>query len=417
MVAFNKTLVAKQVWRVVQNPDSLMARILKARYFKHSDIMEAGLGSNPSFVWRSLLWGRALLSKGLCWRVGTGEKISAKLDPWIPGLSSFRCNNNTLLDGNLKVASFISPNGSWYDSIIRQIFSTPEAEAILDIPLNRRGCTDIRYWHGSSNGKYSVRDGYRLEANSFAPPPSQSSHSLLSWWKVIWQLQEEFEVFATVSWAIWSDLCKLLHAPKLLPVAIDVGWAFSLLGAFRMASESCKMLPMQEQISADSLWKRPNVGQVRLDLDAGWDEANNIFSVGAVIRDSQGLLLGAKAKLVRNRGSIKGAELEAIRFGMDYCVAQQFANVCIFSDSLQAVHAVSKPEEELGSVGALALEIHFMLHEHNFLLIHHMKRSANGVAHLLAHKALIWLSNLDWVSCGFPTWLLKAVEHDLSLTS
>lgn len=57
----NKALLAKQVWRIMANPNSLVARILKARYFKHTDIMEATLVSNPSYTWRSLLWSKDII--------------------------------------------------------------------------------------------------------------------------------------------------------------------------------------------------------------------------------------------------------------------------------------------------------------------------------------------------------------------
>lgn len=47
MESFNKTLLAKQLWRIISNPNSLVALVLKAIYFKHQDIMKASLGSNP----------------------------------------------------------------------------------------------------------------------------------------------------------------------------------------------------------------------------------------------------------------------------------------------------------------------------------------------------------------------------------
>lgn len=47
LTLFNKALLAKQIWRLIDNPDSPVARVFKARYFKHVDIMEAPLGSNP----------------------------------------------------------------------------------------------------------------------------------------------------------------------------------------------------------------------------------------------------------------------------------------------------------------------------------------------------------------------------------
>lgn len=63
VTAFNKALLGKQVWRTIQWPNSLMARIIKGRYFKHGDIIDADLGSNLSFVWRSLFWSRDLIKK------------------------------------------------------------------------------------------------------------------------------------------------------------------------------------------------------------------------------------------------------------------------------------------------------------------------------------------------------------------
>ncbi|XP_073137689.1 uncharacterized mitochondrial protein AtMg00310-like [Henckelia pumila] len=53
LVFFNKALLAKQIWRIVDAPSSLVARVLK----------------------RSLLWSRELVDKGIRWRVGKGDKV------------------------------------------------------------------------------------------------------------------------------------------------------------------------------------------------------------------------------------------------------------------------------------------------------------------------------------------------------
>ena len=52
--AFNLALLAKQAWRILSNPSTLVARILKAKYFPFSDIFHAELGNSPSFTWRSI---------------------------------------------------------------------------------------------------------------------------------------------------------------------------------------------------------------------------------------------------------------------------------------------------------------------------------------------------------------------------
>ena len=53
--SFNQALVAKQGWRIIQVSDSLVVRVMKARYFKFSSFIEGKTDSYPSFMWRSIL--------------------------------------------------------------------------------------------------------------------------------------------------------------------------------------------------------------------------------------------------------------------------------------------------------------------------------------------------------------------------
>ena len=54
---FNLALLARQAWRVVHDPSSLSARILKASYFPNDEFLMAELGSRPSQIWRAILEG------------------------------------------------------------------------------------------------------------------------------------------------------------------------------------------------------------------------------------------------------------------------------------------------------------------------------------------------------------------------
>ncbi|CAH9070607.1 unnamed protein product [Cuscuta europaea] len=82
---FNIAMLGKQGWKLTRDPNSLVGRVLKAKYFHTSFFLEAKLGSTPSFVWRSLLAAQDVLAVGCRRRVGNGRSISIWKEAWLPG--------------------------------------------------------------------------------------------------------------------------------------------------------------------------------------------------------------------------------------------------------------------------------------------------------------------------------------------
>lgn len=52
--AINLALLAKQGWRVMQNPQSLVTTVLKEKYFPNGSSLSASLGRKPSYAWGAL---------------------------------------------------------------------------------------------------------------------------------------------------------------------------------------------------------------------------------------------------------------------------------------------------------------------------------------------------------------------------
>lgn len=158
-------------------------------------------------------------------------------------------------------------------------------------------------------------------------------------------------------------------------------------------------------VSSDMYWKPPLTNHFRLDVDAGFDEIQYQFSVGTVIRNFKWAALGPTTQIIRQPGSVKRAELVAIRFDMDFCSSNDFTNVYIFSDYLLAVQLVNQSVENLGYEGALALETQELMAYPNFISLQHTRRTANGNDHRLAREAMCTMSRYVWFEDGFPNWL------------
>ena len=73
---FNMAMLAKQGWRILQQPDLLVSSLLNARYFPNDSFLNAYVEVNPSYTWRSLCEGRKMLELSSVWRVGNGFGIN-----------------------------------------------------------------------------------------------------------------------------------------------------------------------------------------------------------------------------------------------------------------------------------------------------------------------------------------------------
>lgn len=80
MHSFNIAMLSRQGWRLLQNPGSLCAQLLKARYFPNSDVLQVVPRDGISYSWRSILQGLELITHGYIWRIGDGAQVNIWTD-------------------------------------------------------------------------------------------------------------------------------------------------------------------------------------------------------------------------------------------------------------------------------------------------------------------------------------------------
>ncbi|CAA7042047.1 unnamed protein product [Microthlaspi erraticum] len=196
---FNQSLLGKQAWRIWKYPNSLLAQILRNRYFKNGDFLGCAMGARPSYAWRSLLHGRELLSQGLVKAIGDGKETRVWGVNWIidevPRPLKYRADST--IDLTLHVSDLINQStGQWETTRVQQVFSQHDAIRVLQLKTNilRR---DTWVWGFSKNGEYSSRSGYKfLETLQDLDVPASAS---------LPPLEKQ----------LWSDLWKTKTSPKL----------------------------------------------------------------------------------------------------------------------------------------------------------------------------------------------------------
>ncbi|KAL0848127.1 hypothetical protein Bca101_021374 [Brassica carinata] len=172
--AFNLALLGKQLWRILSHKDSLLSRVFKSRYFAKADPLSAGLGSRPSYAWRSIYAAQKLIQQGARVLIGNGENTKVFQDSWIDQQPARRAqvvrwnpeNLRQRPPHNLKVRDLLVNQGrEWNLEVLSRIFPAEEVERILKIRTCGRNSRDVYIWDYNKTGAYTVKSGYWVLTN------------------------------------------------------------------------------------------------------------------------------------------------------------------------------------------------------------------------------------------------------------
>ncbi|KAK5771303.1 hypothetical protein PVK06_047499 [Gossypium arboreum] len=132
---FNIALLAKQGWRLLENPGLLTTQLTCAKYCNGSNFLEASLSANPSLLWRSIWGAKGFLKSGLRWRIRSGSSVSIWQDYWLPGKNRILITTNRVA-GMECVSDLILHNPNrWNRELIYSTFMEEEGNLIVSIPL------------------------------------------------------------------------------------------------------------------------------------------------------------------------------------------------------------------------------------------------------------------------------------------
>ncbi|KAM6561563.1 uncharacterized protein LOC133032398 [Cannabis sativa] len=366
---FNLALLGKQGWRLLTRPESLASKVFKARYFSDGNFLSAQLGSNPSFIWRSILESQELVRNGTIWCVGNGQSISVLGEPWLPDAT-----NPNIISTHMALFSAIVANlmamdsSSWDDGIIGDLFEERNQRLIKRIPLQVTTASDKLYWTKEVLGMYTVKSAYGLLQlqKGFWYEDTASN-----FWHKLWSLKVPPKI-ANLLWRSCSEclpklvqlrvkrvvictLCPLcreteettLHCLVTCKV-VQVCWnrvgigttltpgASSYLDQWKNARNFNMDASWSEYQKGDGRkhWTPPNVNSIKINMDAILFEGGRSYGIGLVARDSNGTLIEGKTSFSQSMVELSLVEAIGIKDALSWIKERQWQNVCLESDCL-----------------------------------------------------------------------------------
>uniref|UniRef100_A0A2N9ED45 RNase H type-1 domain-containing protein n=1 Tax=Fagus sylvatica TaxID=28930 RepID=A0A2N9ED45_FAGSY len=290
---FNKALLAKQGWRLIQNPASLVCRILKSKYFPRTTFLEATVLNNPSYLWRSILVAKDVLNMGLRWRVGTGSKINIWKDPWLLCSTTYRVispvfaqTSNNSVDSLIDAATM-----TWNKEKIEAMFLPRDSELIQQIPLSIRRPSDILIWSSTTKGEYIVKSAYHMlfnQQNNSEPTTSTTGNSNSGLWRAVWKAQVQPKPYANVLlvllFFIWS-WASLEKCDAALNIGVPtIKWRAPVVHGGDFFQEHARTILVGLRFALD-------IGIFRVEVEEGCSDLIGMVQKGSPCLAANGVLV------------------------------------------------------------------------------------------------------------------------------
>ncbi|KAJ8774442.1 hypothetical protein K2173_016888 [Erythroxylum novogranatense] len=337
---YNIAMLGKMGWHLFSNSSSLVSRILKARYFPEVPFLQAPLGTNPSYTWRSIrdaykvqmrktvvstvdrafwknLWAikAAPKAKNLIWRAASGS---------LPCRSLLRARHVPI--------SEVCP------------MCNIEAESVKHLLVD---CTFAQQvWQAST---------WLSRALALFNPKDVAALMYTCW--SIWEER---------NYVVWKNSAPNVLACYFRSVRWRQEWEEAQISPNGLFNPPVRVVSPQN-------WQKPSTNWLKLNVDIATSSSGWI-GVGMVVLNEEGGFVAARIFRVTGSFTSLIAEAMGVREALSWIKMKNWTNVIVESDNLQVIQAITgDTEEDLSMFG-------------------------DGVAHALAQATRLYPYVLEWTS-------------------
>ena len=194
------------------------------KYGTGKSLVDIRAGPNCSWGWRSILWGRDLLSKGLVWNVENSKTIKIFKDQWIPEMDNplvLHPSANCFSD--FRVSHFINDSTkSWRIPLLKCFYPDNVISRITSIHNPSFDLADRLVWKHTKDGNFTVKSGFFSALN-----PGPANQRDISLWKKVWGLRLPPKL-GLFTWKIIHNILPVKNRLAKRGVDLDTSYCWCL---------------------------------------------------------------------------------------------------------------------------------------------------------------------------------------------
>ncbi|XP_074377607.1 uncharacterized protein LOC141719125 [Apium graveolens] len=361
LYGFNIAMLGKkQVWNLIYQPNSLVARVFKAKYYPNGNILNATRTGGSSFIWSGLWKAKEELKNDFRWVVGDGKTINVFSDPWLQ-----RKQTRSVEARDYSLSSNTKVRIPQYD------------------------VCDRVAWTNSKEGMYTVKSGYQtwcefatqcwqqLGLQDNREEVEDASEWLLD--KMSSESVEKLCTIAVILWGIWFFRNKKVWENRVVSSKFAMDWSLKQI----------------------TYWRKANGRVLQSRSKVGW-----------VLRDRAGEFKGGQVMRFSGEASVLEAEAIGINETLFWLNDRTCAPICMESDSLIAVQAINKGTQYQLKLGHIFDECRRKIAARGGLILKHVRRLANRTAYMVARFPCEVNSYVNFMSP--PRQVLDSIMYDAS---
>ncbi|KAK6149527.1 hypothetical protein DH2020_017052 [Rehmannia glutinosa] len=221
--------------------------------------------------------------------------------------------------------------------------------------------------------------------------------------------EDSHNIFACLLWIVWYARNTKTYQNKEL----EHQWCFNF--AIRRLEEhrtSIEGIPDTKQPPRSATWRKPEIEWIKINTDASILQGSRT-GIGVALRDHDGKIVSTLTRFFTAEMEVNVAEAIACKKGLTYAKTLGLRKIELETDNVTVYKKIKESAPDLSYMGTVIGDIKDLFLYFDSVYISCVRRTGNGVAHLLAQYAFSF-SDLDPIIGVMPEHICNVANLEAS---